>query len=188
MQKSEIAKKILLAVAAAGAVGGLAIALAVAPGLGFILKPLADWYRSQDRYGKYRIRKTFKQLRRERLIEFTEKDGETRIVLTESGKIRVLKYQIEDLKIPKMKKWDKKWRFVFFDVPQKFSKARDALRRKLKDLGFYQIQKSVWIYPYDCRNEIDFLTEYFRVSGYVRVAEVIKFDGQGELKEKFELR
>lgn len=189
MRKRELAKKILLAAAAAGAMGGLTIALAVAPGLGMAVKPLARWYQTRDKYGRYRIRKTFAQLRRERLIDISETpEGKTRVTLTDAGKKKVLEYQFEDMKIEPMKKWDKKWRMVIFDVPQRgYKKARDALRKKLESLGFYQLQKSVWIHPYECRNEIDFIIEFFNISPYVRIAEVSRFDGDHLVKEKFEV-
>jgi DNA-binding transcriptional regulator PaaX len=38
-------------------------------------------------------------------------------------------------------KWDEKWRIVAFDIPEKFKTGRDALRRKLKEVGFHELQK-----------------------------------------------
>jgi len=45
------------------------------------------------------------------------------------------------------KPWDKKWRLVVFDIPEKNRLARDALRKKLKELGFAPLQRSTWISP-----------------------------------------
>ena len=49
------------------------------------------------------------------------------------------------LKIDKPKIWDKKWRIVVFDIPEKQRGARDSLRTYLKKLDFYELQKSIFI-------------------------------------------
>ena len=38
-------------------------------------------------------------------------------------------------------KWDGFWRIVIFDVPEKFKKARNALSKKIKDLGLFPAAK-----------------------------------------------
>ena len=52
--------------------------------------------------------------------------------------------------------WDKKWRIIFFDIPEKKRRHRDALRTMLRLVGFKEFQKSVWVYPYKVP---DFLKE-----------------------------
>jgi len=69
--------------------------------------------------------------------------------------------QIDALKIKRPKKWDKKWRIIVFDISELKKLYRDAFRGKLKELGFYPLQKSVWICPFDCRDEIELLREFF---------------------------
>ena len=177
-----------MAASGAEAIGGLVVTLASTIGLGTAdLRPFARWYRSSDRKKRYQIRKTFSRLRKEHLIELSEKDGETKIVLTDAGEGRVLRYKLNELKIEKPKRWDKKWRLVIFDIPEKLKQARNALRGKLNELGFAQLQKSVWVYPYECRSEIDFIAEIFNAGPYVRLIEANQLDGAETLKEKFEL-
>ena len=65
--------------------------------------------------------------------------------------------------------WDSKWRVVVFDVPQKFNRERDRLRSKLKVLGFYMIQKSVFVLPYPCQEEIAIYCKKLKISEYVDV-------------------
>ncbi len=185
--KGELAKRILLTAAGIAAIGVVAGTLILLPGFGIVLKPFADWYKKQNRHKRYQIRKTFEQLRQKRLIETTEINGNIRMVLSENGKKHAIKYELEDMTIPKPKKWDGKWRLIIFDVPEKFYKARRALRIKLEELGFYPLQKSVWLYPYECRDEIDFIIEFFKISPYVRIIEAISFDGDEFLKKEFKL-
>jgi len=47
------------------------------------------------------------------------------------------------------KRWDRKWRLVIFDIEEAARGIRDLFRIKLKELGFAQLQKSVWITPHD---------------------------------------
>lgn len=185
--KGDMAKKILLTAAGIATVGVVIGTLIILPGFGMVLKPFADWYKKQNRHKRYQIRKTFEQLRRKRLIEMIEINGEIKMVLNENGKKRVVKYELEDMTIPKPKNWDGKWRLLIFDIPEKFHRERRALRIKLDELGFYPLQKSVWLYPYKCRDEIDFIVEFFKISPYIRIVEATGFDGDDFLKKEFKL-
>jgi len=58
----------------------------------------------------------------------------------------------------------------------------------LKDIGFHSLQKSVFIYPYECKKEVDFIVEFFELRPYVRFLVVKQTDIDLELKQKFGLR
>ena len=91
-----------------------------------------------------------------------ERDGnDIKISLTAEGKNKARKYQIDNLKILKPKVWDKLFRVVIFDIPDGQRIKRNAFRRKLKELSFYSLQKSVWLHPFKCDKEINFLREFF---------------------------
>lgn len=72
--------------------------------------------------------------------------------------------QIDSLKIKKPRKWDGKWRLVFFDISNLKRIYREAFRGKLKELGFYQLQKSVWVHAFNCQAEIELLKDFFALS------------------------
>lgn len=86
-------------------------------------------------------------------IEKIIKNGQVYLRLTSQGNEK-LKQDIPLLALSQ-KPWDKKWRLVAFDVPQKKFWRRDALRRKLVSLGFAQWQRSVYISPYDLVQEVN---------------------------------
>jgi len=104
---------------------------------------------------------TFYYLKRKGYLIIERRGKQIYISLTEKGKKRAGKYQINDLKIEKSKKWDGLWRVAVFDIPDLTRVKREALRGKLKELGFQAFQKSVWLHPYDCRKEIRLLREFF---------------------------
>jgi len=84
-------------------------------------------------------------------------------------------------------KWDGQWRMVIFDIPEDLRKARDALRSKLKELGFCELQKSVFVFPYECKDEIDFIVEFFGVREYVRYGILRSIDNDPHLRRIFHL-
>ena len=86
------------------------------------------------------------------------------IRLTEKGKIAAGWLQIDALKIKRPRKWDGKYRLVIFDISQLKRIYRDAFRGKLRELGFIRLQKSVWLHPFDCKDEIALLREFFGLS------------------------
>ena len=109
------------------------------------------------------------------------------MVLTDKGKQKALTYNLDEMKIKKPKHWDKKWRIVLFDVPEKARKIRDAFRYHLKQLGFYEFQKSVFIHPYDCKDEIDYLIEVYDARRFIRFVIADSIDNELHVKVRFKL-
>ena len=174
-------KKILLLLE-----GGLALSLTRRPDIYFsIVKKIAkEWKKINER----NLRIAIKNLYKSKMIDFREnQDGTVLTVLTNKGKKQILKYDIDKIEIKKPARWDKLWRLVVFDIPEDKNLGRKALAAKLKELGFYPMQKSVYIYPYECKDEIDFITEIFELSPYVRFLRVKDIDIELDLKERFYL-
>jgi len=101
----------------------------------------------------------------------SQSGGREKISLTALGRRRHLAYKLYHLKLSSKKRWDKKWRIVLFDIPEAQRKIRDALRKKLKELGFLEFQKSVFIFPYPCEDEINFVINFFGLSDHVYYLE-----------------
>jgi len=115
------------------------------------------------------------------------KDGTTALTLTVDGKERILNYNLDNLEIKKQNKWDGLWRIVIFDIPESKKRARDALSLKLKNMGMLAIQKSVFLCPYECKDEIDFVVEFFNLKPFVRFIIAKDIDIALDLKQKFQL-
>lgn len=140
-----------------------------------------------QRINKENLRKEIRNLYRSRLIEGKENpDGSFTYVLTDKGKIKDLTYHFQEMSIKK-EIWDHKWRVVIFDIPEKLKSSRNALREKLKELGFYELQKSVFVFPWECKDEADFLVEFFQLRKYVRYGIFDYIDNEFHLKEIFHL-
>jgi len=107
--------------------------------------------------------------------------------LTKKGEQKVLKYKIDELKITEPKRWDKKWRLVIFDIPNSKKPAREVFRELLKRLGFVQLQKSVFLQPFPCEDEIEFLRLNFGISKFVQTIIISKLENEEFYKQKFNL-
>lgn len=151
-----------------------------------IIKAAAREWRWIDKNYLYQIITGFK---RERLVNYREEaDGTIIIVLTESGRKKVVEFNIDKITLGRPTKWDGKWRLLFFDIPEKYRRARDALREKLKGLGLHELQKSVFVYPFPCFDELNSIIEFFEIRNYVRLAEAVNLTGEAELILKFKLK
>lgn len=138
-------------------------------------------------FEKRKIKNAFERLKKNKLIILKEDNGKFTVELTEQGQRKVKEFQIEDFKIEKPAVWDKKWRIVIFDIPNKNTQARNALRNKIKELKFYLLQKSVWVHPYPCEKEIKFLAELFNVYPYVNIIIAESIDNDVKLRKYFDL-
>jgi len=165
---------------------GLALGLSGSPTKYFkILKAVAKEWEDIE---KRALHRAIKNLYRSKLIDIEEKsDGTITLILSEKGKGKILKYKLGEIKIPQMARWDQKWRIVVFDIPESKKKIRDILRFHLKMLGFFEFQKSVFVHPFECKNEIDFLIEFYNIRPYVRFIIAENIDNQLHLKKHFSL-
>jgi len=114
------------------------------------------------------------------------KDGSFDVLLTEKGRWRALNLKLKNIK-SKKEKWDGKWRMIAFDIPEKYKRGRDALRAKLKKIGFCEMQKSVLVTPYDCKEEMIGLVNFFELEKYVRFGVLEYVDNEVYFKKFFKL-
>ena len=135
-----------------------------------------------------RLNEIVKEFYNNRLISFKEnKEGLAEIILTKEGEQKALRFKIDEIKIKKPAKWDGEWRVVIFDIPERLKKAREALRNKLTNLGFMKLQESVFVFPHECEDEINFIVEVFLIRPFVRFMRVKSFTNEEQLRVKFEL-
>jgi len=110
-------------------------------------------------------------------------DGSVIVSLTEKGKLRALNIIFRNFKNRK-EKWDGKWRMIAFDIPNVCKKGRDAIRYRMKLGGFYMLQDSLFLYPYDCQREMAALVNLFKLEKYVRFGLLEFIDNEKEIREK----
>ena len=166
--------------------GGVTLSLTSRPDNYFrIIRKIAkEW----KKINELSLRRSIKRLYKSKLIDYKEeRDGVIKLILSENGKNKILEYNFNDIEIKKPERWDGLWRLVIFDIPEDKKSAREALVFRLKRFDFCPIQKSVFIHPYECKNEKDFVVEMFKLAPYVRFLRVKDIDIELDLKNLFHL-
>jgi len=169
------------------ALGGMVFVGALVPGILALTKES----RKSHKYTKKQIQNAIYNLKKRKLIEIVKYDDDkVKVKLTNKGKERIKEFSLETLSIEKPKKWDGKWRILMFDIPTKpkiYNQAREALRSKIKELGFHQMQKSAWAYPYECEDEILFIAEIFNVQKHIEIITAEKLLHEEQIKRFFKM-
>ena len=166
-------------------VGGM-IVIGAAPRLD-LLKLLGARKRNPYRL-KYQINDTLLRLVRKGLVTFVEKDGRKFARLTPAGTERLrLEQQKAALLLQKNKRWDKRWRVVIFDIPEYRRGTRDKLRLTMRTAGFYRLQDSVWLYPYDCEDFMTLVKADLKIGNAILYMVVEKIENDGKIKTHFSL-
>jgi len=179
--KSEIAKDILGFLV----IGGMVAIAATSP---FFISNLLKGFKKLGKYSNKKVYDTFYNLKRQGLVSFYRRNNQIYISLTGKGKKRAGWMQIDDLKIEKPKKWDGKWRILLFDIAEMKRTYREALRGKLKELGFRLFQKSAWICPFECTKEINLLKSFFGLNDKeARLITAREIGSDKELRKFFKL-
>ncbi len=145
-----------------------------------------DWD-SWKRFNASYLRQSLKRLERQRSIEIFDENGLQVIKLTIKGKKKLLKYALSELSIKKPRAWDRKWRLVIYDISSGQRRLQTLIREALKNLGFYPMQESVYVYPFPCFKEIEFLRSYYGLGSQIQYLLVEKIENDDEYKTYFDL-
>ena len=112
----------------------------------------------------------FTRQRLDRLVAggyLTVVGGFERLVFTKLGLIQLVVWCIADqLRAPES---NGQLCIVSFDVPEKYKKSRDDLRRFLKSTGCTKIHKSTWVSDRDIGLHVKYAAHLFGLTSYVRV-------------------
>ena len=85
------------------------------------------------------------------------------------------------------KRWDKRYRMIIFDIPERRRIVRDQLRRIMRECGFLRIQDSVWVSPYDCEELIILIKADLHIGKDVLYTIVEKIENDKWIKKYFNL-
>jgi len=161
------------------AVGGLMTVAVVLPGaMRYLKKPLS-------RSGLTSGRSAVGRLATEGLVTFEEKSGKSFLRITPKG-TQHLHAWVESSRKPL--RWDRQWRIVIFDVAERNRALRNRLRETLIRIGFFRLQHSVWVYPYDCEEIIALLKTHIEVGGGVLYIVAAQIENDRPIRRHFGLK
>ncbi|MEK9155760.1 MAG: hypothetical protein AAB360_00455 [Patescibacteria group bacterium] len=104
--------------------------------------------------------------------------------ITKEGK-ETLKRRLAPISFKRPEKWDKKWRIVIYDVPENHRGTRDSIRLQLYRVGFEQIQKSVFIFPFECTAEINKICRQYGGRSCIKYMITDIIEGEESITEVF---
>ena len=179
--RSSLQKKIMLLL-----FGGLALGLSYNPNQSWrVIREVGKEWKKINRIS---LNRAVHSLYESKLVETKDnRDGTLTLVLSKEGNRLALTYDIENMGIKTPAHWDGKWRIVMFDVPETQKKIRDTLRMHFKNMEFYEFQKSVFVHPYPCAKEIEYIMEFYQARKYIRFIIATEIDNALELKRHFHL-
>lgn len=143
---------------------GLLSVAVMAPNAIQVLEQIDPGYRKRKRNPKYALNRSFQNLLEKGLIEIEHTRKGKYVRLTQRGERALHELDLSKIhQLQSKKKWDKKWRVIIFDIPEERKVLRNKLRFTLQEIGFYMLQQSVWVYPYDCENLITMIKADFKI-------------------------
>ncbi len=107
--------------------------------------------------------------------------------MTPEGESLLRRWKFADFKLDKPKKWDKKWRVIIFDIPEKKKSIRELIRSLFTQAGLRRLQDSVWVYPYDCEDILTLLKTDLGVGKNILYLIVDEIESDKYLREEFKL-
>lgn len=157
--------------------GVLALASLAAPNLPIVIQSIVKLR------GNKWLNKKLHEMKKKGLIDL----GGEEIKLTAKGKRMLEDIELSELNIATPKRWDGTWRLVSYDIPERLKKARDFFRYVLEKNGFRQIQESLWVHPYPCKEEVAVLAKNINIARYIIVMETDKLPNEEDMQDHFRL-
>lgn len=163
------------------------------PGLPMIAKPFIDAAKEAERnkrqrewekFNLWRLRQVVKRMQESKLVEIKEEEGAPIIKITGKGKQKLLKYKLEEMKLDE-KNWDGRWRLIIYDVAKSKRANSEAFRRMLNQLNLLKLQKSVYLIPFKCEDEIEYLRLLFDIGNEVQILKVGSLENEAAYRRYF---
>lgn len=151
-------------------------------GMGYILDCILDKQRSRSE--KLSLNRALKSVESKGLIVLS---GDV-VRLSKKGQKLLKALDIEGIIIEKSVKWDRVWRVISYDIPEKQKKEREYFRKKMKELGFTKLQKSMWVIPYECKEEVAVFAQLLGVASHVMYLLTDKLPDQDKFIREFGLK
>lgn len=184
MSRNAVTSKVVDEVIRFGALGGMIGSVIIAPGMARALdKPLQKLWRNLDaRERERRLRKVIYKMKENGYLAGQYEHG---LRITQKAKDRLAKVELDKLAAKPQARWDKKWRIIIYDIPEEHKQARNALAARLRMYGCSQLQKSTWITPFPCRNDIEAITSQYGINQFISYFEAINLENAAPLLRRF---
>ncbi|OGM91903.1 hypothetical protein A2755_00890 [Candidatus Wolfebacteria bacterium RIFCSPHIGHO2_01_FULL_48_22] len=151
-------------------IGGILTIVMVAPGVAAVMAPgRREWfYFDKKQLDRECARLTYRKFV---IVTYDERSDIRKVESTKLGDRYIFWESFINYRTGQPAVWDGLYRIIFFDVPDELKSFRDAFRAQLMRAGYYWLQKSVLVFPYECTKDILFFASIFGILGYVCISE-----------------
>lgn len=171
-----LSQAVLAVVVAVGATGLLILAPNMMKVLNLFIRKRYPDRKWSHREKQEKIIKTLYYLKSSGYIQMEKNAGEMMIISAlPKGLKRIIKLVYKP-KILEPKSWSGTWWVVAGDIPMSHRINAIYLRKRLLELGFYSLQRTLWIHPYDPREVLASLLKELDVGQFVTLMEVVNID------------
>jgi len=173
--------------------GAFLAASIIFPGLPMAAKPFINAAKEADRnkrqkewekFNLWRLRQVIKRMQNSKLVEVKEEKGIPLIKITQKGKQKLLRYKIDEMVLDESN-WDSKWRLVIYDVQTGKRANSEMFRTMLNKLRFLKLQRSVYLTPFKCEDEIEYLRLLFDIGNEVQILKVGSLENEAAYRRYF---
>jgi hypothetical protein len=174
------------------ATGTFITATILMPGLVLAVKPFIASNKNRgenewNKFNKARLRQILNRLHKQKMVEIIDINGEQIVKLSEKGHTKLLRYNLNQIHLNNQK-WDGKWRIIIYDIFSGKKEERYIFHKILKKLKFLQLQKSVYLSPYPCKDEIEYIRQICGIGKEVLILIVTGIENEKVYKEYFGLK
>src|SRR3989344_6132325 len=163
--------------------------LPIAAGALLKIKKNIDYENSRKEWEKFnlwRLKQVLKRMQNSKYVEIVTQRGVPVVKITDKGKEKLLKYDLQNLQLDQSK-WDGRWRLIIYDVGKDKKRQVDTFRRTLNNLKVLRLQRSVYLTPFKCEDEIEYLKQVFDLDEEVQVLLIRSLDNESTYKKYFGL-
>ena len=163
------------------------------PGLPIAAKPFIDAVKEAERnkrqkewekFNLWRLRQVIKRMQSSKLVEIKEEQDIPAIKITQKGKQKLLRYKIDEMALDESS-WDGKWRLIIYDIASTKRANSEIFRNMLNKLRFLKLQRSVYLTPFKCEDEIEYLRLLFEIGNEVQILKVGNLENEVAYRRYF---
>ncbi len=141
-----------------------------------------------QRFSANSVGQALRRLERRQLLIKKLAGDYTSYALTTAGERELVRMSLADLALPPQPlAWDGLWRIVLFSIPESKLRERTAFRQALVRLGFAPLQRSAWVYPFDCQVTVNELAIRLNIESLVTIVVAESITPDTEIRQQFHL-
>lgn len=143
-------------------------------------KKLKEW----EKFNLWRLRQIIKRMQNSKYVEIKEQNGVPLVKITQKGRNKLLKYDIDKMRLDE-RKLDGYWRLIIYDVKTAKRQNSETFRRAISKLNLLKLQKSVYLTPFRCEDEIEYLRQVFDIGNEVLILRVKNIENEQPYRRYF---